>query len=113
MLTNFERETIICLNESSDPAHIFAYSKTRQKHLEGKLGLKPTMTNGKGGSEYEIDKKRIKPPRVPKKLSADTKAKLVKRLSASRTKSNLRSKNNTTVVKSKDETPKTRKSSSK
>ena len=47
-------------------------------------GLKPTMDNGFGGKEYEIDKKRIRPPRAPIKLSADTRAKLATRLRQSR-----------------------------
>jgi len=74
-----DRETIIIFNESREPAHIFTYNKAWQKHLEKKLGLKPIKTNGHGAKEYEIDKKRIKPPRAPVKFSTETKAKMAKR----------------------------------
>ena len=36
------------------------------------------MENGFGGKEYEIDKKRILMPRVPRKLSAEVKQKMAK-----------------------------------
>jgi len=83
-LTNFELETIINFNEGEDTAHIFTYNKTWQKHLEKKLGLKPIMDNGAGGREYEISKKRIKPPRAKKKLTIKAKRELVKRLAVAR-----------------------------
>ncbi len=84
MLTNYEQETIINFNKAEDIAYIFTYEKTWQKHLEGRLGLKPVMDNGFGGKEYEIDKTRIKPPRAPRKLSASAKKKLVERLHGNR-----------------------------
>lgn len=99
-LSNYEQETIINFNKVEDVAHIFTYEKTWQQHLEKRLGLKPTMNNGFGGKAYEIDKKRIRPPRAPVKLSAEARAKLAKRLSNSRQKSILRSQNNATTVKS-------------
>ena len=68
-LTREEKETIIVFNESQEPASIFTYNRIWQKHLEGKLGLKPVKVNSFGGKEYEIDKSRIKPPRAPKKLT--------------------------------------------
>ncbi len=83
-LTNYEQETIINFNKAEDVAYIFTYEKTWQKRLEKKLGLKPLYDNGFGGREYEIDKKRIKPPRVPRKLSASAKKKLVERLHGNR-----------------------------
>lgn len=83
-LSNYEQETIINFNKDEAIAHIFTYEKTWQQHLEKKLGLKPTMDNGFGGKEYEIDKKRIRPPRAPIKLSAEAKAKLAGRLRHSR-----------------------------
>ena len=83
-LTNFELETIINFNEGEDTAYIFTYNKSWQKHLEKKLGLKPIMDNGAGGREYEISKKRIKPPRAIKKLSIKAKKELVKRLAVAR-----------------------------
>ena len=83
-LTNYEQETIINFNRAEDIAHIFTYEKTWQKHLEERLGLKPVMDNGFGGREYEIDKKRIKPPRAHRKLSASAKKKLAERLRQNR-----------------------------
>jgi len=79
-LTNYERETIINFNEAEDKASIFTYNKSWQKHLEQRLGLKPIMDNGYGGKEYEIDKRRIRPPMAPRKLSAEAKAKATERL---------------------------------
>lgn len=81
-LTNYEQETIINFNKEEKIAYIFTYEKTWQKHLEGKLGLKPIMDNGFGGKEYELPKKMIKPPRAPRKLSDSAKKKLAERLHA-------------------------------
>ena len=83
-LSNYEQETIINFNKGEDVAYIFTYEKTWQQHLEKRLGLKPTMDNGFGGKEYEIDKKRIRPPRTPVKLSAEARVKLAGRLHQSR-----------------------------
>ncbi|MFC1916954.1 hypothetical protein ACFLX1_02360 [Chloroflexota bacterium] len=83
-LTNYEQETIINFNKAEDKAYIFTYEKTWQKHLEGRLGLKPTMDNGFGGKEYELPKSRIKPPRAPRRLSASAKKKLGERLHGNR-----------------------------
>ena len=83
-LTNYEQETIINFNKAEDVAYIFTYEKTWQKHLEGRLGLKPVMDNGFGGKEYQIDKKRIPMPRAPRKLSASAKKKLAERLHQNR-----------------------------
>ena len=96
-LSNYEQETTINFNKAEDIGHIFTYEKTWQQHLEKKLGLKPTMENGFGGKAYEIDKKRIRPPRAPIKLSADARAKLADRLGQSR---NLRSQNTKPQAKS-------------
>ena len=79
-LSAYEKETIISFNKAEDIAHIFTYEKKWQKHLEGKLGLKPVMDNGFGGKEYEIEKKRIRPPRAPVRLSAEARAELTKRM---------------------------------
>ena len=81
-LPNDEQETIVNFNKAEDIASIFTYEKTWQRHLEGKLGLKPVMDNGFGGREYELPKKMIKPPRAPRRLSDSTKAKLAERLHA-------------------------------
>jgi len=83
-LTNYEQETIINFNKAEDTAHIFTYEKTWQKHLEGRLGLKPVMDNGFGGKEYELPKNRIKPPRAPRRLSDSAKKKLAERLHGNR-----------------------------
>jgi len=83
-LSKYEQETIINFNKDEDIAYIFTYEKTWQKHLEGKLGLKPVMDNGFGGKDYELPKSRIKPPRAPRKLSDSAKEKLVERLHGNR-----------------------------
>lgn len=64
-----EKETLISFDETGAPACIFTYNKAWQKHLEQKLGLKPIMDNGFGGKEYELDKKRIKPPRARRQVN--------------------------------------------
>ena len=79
-LTSYEQETIINFNKVEDVAYIFTYEKAWQKHLEGKLGLKPVMDNGFDGREYELPKKMIKPLRAPRKLADSAKRKLVQRL---------------------------------
>ena len=83
-LTKYERETIICFNESDEPATIYTHNRGWQKHLETKFGLKPIMENGFGGKEYEINKKSIKPPRAPRNISSEDKAKIANRLARSR-----------------------------
>lgn len=83
-LSNYEQETIINFNKDEAIAHIFTYEKTWQRHLEKRLGLKPTMDNGYGGKEYQIPKKRIRPPRAPVRLSVEARAKLADRLRHSR-----------------------------
>ncbi len=82
MLDKIEQETIINFNKEEKVAHIFTYEKTWQTHLEKKLGLKPTMDNGKGGKDYDIDKKKIKMPRVStkKKLSTEQRKAIGERL---------------------------------
>jgi len=57
-LSACEQETIILFDKAEDMGSIFTYEKTWQKHLEGKLGLKPVMDNGFGGKEYELPKSR-------------------------------------------------------
>ena len=79
-LSAYEQETIISFTKAEDIAHIFTYERKWQKHLERKLGLKPLMDNGFGGKEYEIEKKKIRPPRAPVRLSAEARAKLSKRM---------------------------------
>lgn len=103
-LSNYEQETIINFNKDEAIAYIFTYEKTWQEHLEKRLGLKPTMDNGFGGREYEIDKKRIKPPRAPVKLSAEARAKLTKRMKDISKKRSLPSKATAAAVKSNKKT---------
>ena len=83
-MSKYEQETIINFNKAEDVAYIFTYEETWQKHLENRLGLKPTMDNGAGGKEYELPKSRIKPPRAPRKLSDSAKKKLTERLHGNR-----------------------------
>jgi len=83
-LNNYERETIINFNKAEYVDYIFNYEKSWQKHLEGKLGSKPLYNNGFGGRLYEVDKKRIKLPRAPRKLSDSAKEKLAERLRGNR-----------------------------
>lgn len=99
-LTKYERETIINFNEGDDMASIFTYNRAWQKHLEKRLGLKPSMDNGYGGKAYEIPKKRIRPPRAPVKLSTEARAKLSKRMKVVSQKRSLRSKTTVATVKS-------------
>ena len=101
-LSAYEQETIISFNKAEDIAHIFTYEKKWQKHLEAKLGLKPVMDNGFGGKEYEIEKKRIRPPRAPVRLSVEARAKLTKRMKDMPQKRALLSK--TTAVTAKSDT---------
>ena len=81
-LPDDEQETIINFNKAEDIGYIFTYERTWQRHLEGKLGLKPLHDNGFGGKEYELPKKMIKPPRAPRRLSDEAKRKLAERLHA-------------------------------
>jgi len=97
-LDNFEQETIINFNKGEEMASIFTYEKTWQKHLENKLGLKPTMDNGHGGREYHIAKKRIRPPRAPVKLSAEQRRKMAERLRRGRRQKSIISAGNTAAV---------------
>ncbi len=83
-LCSDEQETIITFNKAEDTAHIFTYERTWQKHLEGKLGLKPTMDNGFGGREYQLPKSMIKLPRAPRKLSDSARKELAERLHRNR-----------------------------
>jgi hypothetical protein len=99
-LSNYEKETIINFNKAEDTASIFTYEKTWQKHLEKKLGLKPVMENGFGGKGYEIEKKRIRPPRAPVKLSTEARARLVKRMKDMPQKRVFPSKTTAATVKS-------------
>ncbi len=99
-LSNYEQETVISFNKDEAMARIFTYEKTWQQHLEKRLGLKPIMDNGFGGKEYEIPKKRIRPPRAPLKLSAEARDRLTKRMKGMSQKRSLRSKTTAGTVKS-------------
>lgn len=103
-LSSYEQETTINFNKAEGIAHIFTYEKSWQKHLEGRLGLKPVMDNGFGGKEYMIDKKRIPMPRAPRKLSAEAKAQRAKQLADARQKRILSSKTLTAINKSVNKT---------
>jgi len=84
VLTNEEKETLICFDETSADATIFTYNAKWQRHLEGRFGLKPVQDNGYGGKEYHIPKSRIRMPQVPKKMSEEQRQKLAGRLREAR-----------------------------
>lgn len=98
-LSNEEKETLISFDESSAEATIFTYSKRWQKHLEKKLGLKPTRDNGCGGREYHIAKSRIPLPRVPRKLSPEQRRKNIERLQKARQQKSPNRLGNNAAVK--------------
>ena len=75
-----EKETIITFDEKNELGFIFTYNKVWQNHLEKRLGLTPLSDNGYGGREYELPKKMIKPPRVHRKVSAETRERLRKQI---------------------------------
>jgi len=83
-LSLHEQETIINFNRGDATAHVFTYDKTWQKHLEGRLRLKPVMVNGHGGRGYLIDKKRIPVPRAPRRLTDRQRKELGQRLARGR-----------------------------
>lgn len=99
-LSAYEQETIISFNKAEDVAHIFTYEKAWQKHLEKRLGLKTVMDNGFGGKDYEIEKKRIRPPRARVRLSAEARSELTKRMKDMSQKRLLRSKTTAATAKS-------------
>ena len=78
-LTKYEQETIVNFNRAEEIAYVFTYDKSWQRHIENKLGIKPTEANGFGGRSYTVPKKCIKPPLAPRRLSAEARAKLVAR----------------------------------
>ncbi len=62
-----DRETIILFNEADNTASIYTHSKKWIRHLEVKLGVKPSRVEGLA-REYEVPKKWIKLPRKPRKM---------------------------------------------
>ena len=68
-LPGHDQETIITFNNEEETAYIFTYDRAWQRHMEKRLGLQPTMNNGSGGKEYQIDKKYILMPRATRKPS--------------------------------------------
>jgi hypothetical protein len=89
-LSGYEKETIVTFNEAEDAAQIFTYNSKWQKHLEHKLRLKPLMDNGFGGKEYEVSKKRIRPPIARRPLSPEVKARKAKQLIEARQNRNIK-----------------------
>ena len=85
-LPAYEQETIINFNKEENIADIFTYEKTWQRHLERRLGLKPTMDNGWGGKEYQLPKDLIPMPRAKRKYSEQAKKKMADRLAMMRGK---------------------------
>jgi len=97
-LSGYEKETIITWNEAEATAHIFTYSRSWQRHLEGKLGLHPETDNGCGGNEYQLNKRLIRLPQPKRRLSEATRQRLADNLAASR-KSNLSAQNPSAMAK--------------
>jgi len=85
-LSAYEQETIINFNKEESIAYIFTYEKTWQRHLERRLGLKPTMDNGHGGKEYQLPKGLIPMPRAKRRYSEQAKKKMAARLARIRGK---------------------------
>ena len=85
-LSPYEQETIINFNKEESIAYIFTYEKTWQRHLELRLGLKPTMNNGYGGKEYQLPKSLIPMPRAKRRYSEQTKKNMAARLASVRGK---------------------------
>jgi hypothetical protein len=100
-LSGYEKETIINFNEAEATAYVFTYNRSWQRHLEQKLGLKPTMDNGYGGKEYQLDKKMLRPPQPKRRLSEANKQRLADNLAASR-RGNLSAKNRSALAKLKE-----------
>jgi hypothetical protein len=85
-LSAYEQETIINFNREESIAYIFTYEKTWQRHLERRLGLKPTSNNGHGGKEYQLPKDLIPMPRAKRRYSEQTKKKMAAKLASVRGK---------------------------
>ena len=90
-LDPIEQETIIVFNKKEKEAEIFTHDVSWQRHIEGKLGIKPVIspaaprgTTAHGGKTYRLPKSMVKMPRAKKKLSVATKKSMAKRLSARR-----------------------------
>ena len=79
-LTRQEQETIINFNQEEGAAYIYTCSKSWMRHMEKRLGLKPTVVYSYG-REYECPKSWIKKPRKPRKLSETQKSRIAERLS--------------------------------
>jgi len=99
-----ERETIITFDETPDDAIVFTYNPTWQRHIEKRLGIKPSMINGHGGREYHVPKSRIKPPRAPRQISAATMARLRQQGKTLHQKSSVLSRKGTVQPKAEGKT---------
>jgi hypothetical protein len=78
-LSKQEQETIINFNQAESIAYIYTCSRSWMNHLENKLGLKPVRIESYA-RDYEFPKAWIRKPLRPKKLSAEQRHKLSKRL---------------------------------
>ena len=83
-LTAYELETVINFNQEEKLVHIFTYEMTWQRHLEQKLGLKPTLVNDSGGKGYDLPKTLIHMPQAKRQVSPERKAALQKVLTKAR-----------------------------
>jgi predicted mannosyl-3-phosphoglycerate phosphatase (HAD superfamily) len=77
-------ETVINFNEGNATAYLFTYETAWQKHLEQKLGLKPTLVNDSGGKGYQLPKSLIHMPQAKRRVSDERKVALQNTLAKAR-----------------------------
>ena len=78
-----EQETIINFNKADKMASVYTHEARWQKHIETKLGIKPSRVIGPA-REYEIPKSWLKLPQKPRQLSPARKQAAAKALAAAR-----------------------------
>jgi len=83
-LSDWEKETIIGYNETTEQADIFTYSQKLIKHLKTKMKLKPYADNGVGGLSFKIDKDRLRFPQPKRAMSEKAKKAGAERLAKGR-----------------------------
>jgi len=91
-----DRETVITFNPVDKTASIWTYDRSWQRHIEGKLGIKPNVINGQtengGGRDDTAPQSSIHMPKAPKKLSENARKEIGERLAKARGKSVKRGK---------------------
>ena len=83
-LSAYEQETIINFNKDEPIAYVYTFEKTWQKHIEQKLGIKPSEKNDHGGRSYIVPKARIRMPQPKRILSEKAKNARIKSLAKAR-----------------------------